>query len=121
VLYHEVLALNARWRPRVVADGALPVATLPPGSPNGTMPPRSRCPAIGRGPGSALALSALPYGSCAAAKQIGRRKPYGRRLRLIAVCGLIATMPSGRLGQGLFEWPPVGRHCRELPLLSAAT
>jgi hypothetical protein len=35
VLYHGVLAPNARWRARVVADGALPAATVPPGSPNG--------------------------------------------------------------------------------------
>jgi hypothetical protein len=35
VLYHGVLAPNARWRARVVADGALPTTTVLPGSPNG--------------------------------------------------------------------------------------
>ena len=35
VLYHGVLAPHARWRARVVAYGAGPVATLPPASPNG--------------------------------------------------------------------------------------
>jgi hypothetical protein len=152
MLYHGVLAPNARWRARVVADGAparrdcaawesergrcrrraadalplivaklmhrafeLDVLACP------RCGGRMRLLATVEGPReiqellSALALSASPMDRARAAQQIGRRKPYGRRLRLIA------TVPSGRLGRGLFEWPSAGRHRRELPLLSAAT
>ena len=35
ILYHGVLAPNARWRARVVAEGAVAAATLPTGSPHG--------------------------------------------------------------------------------------
>ena len=35
MLYHGVLAPNARWRARVVASGAVPAATVSPGSPSG--------------------------------------------------------------------------------------
>jgi hypothetical protein len=44
VLYHGVLAPNARWCARVMGDGVLPAATVSPGSPNGdkaaAKPPR---------------------------------------------------------------------------------
>ena len=59
VVYHGVLAPNARWPARVVAYGPLPAAASLPRARAGTISPRSRRRAIGRGPGSCSARSSL--------------------------------------------------------------